>query len=115
MRVNVTTTVAKVLRVFVEDPQQPRYGMEIMHAAHLASGSLYPILARLEKAHWIVGSTEDIDPKKEGRPARRHYTMTGEGLQAARQALAELHELTRAPAPSPGIWLPGPQVKGEHG
>ncbi|WP_235619368.1 PadR family transcriptional regulator [Embleya scabrispora] len=113
MRINVTTTVAKVLRVFVQDPQKPRYGMEIMQAAHLASGSLYPILARLEKARWIVGHTEDIDPSTAGRPARRHYTMTGDGLAAARLALAELHELTRISEPLPGTWLPGPHTEGE--
>lgn len=104
MKIRMTTAMAKVLRLFVEDPTAERYGWEIMQATALGSGSLYPILARLEREGVIAGAQEDIDPKVEGRPARRFYTITGEGLPVARQALAELHEITRV---SGTAWQPG--------
>ncbi|MFJ5613569.1 PadR family transcriptional regulator [Streptomyces sp. NPDC093221] len=53
-----------------------------MRNARVSSGSLCPALARLERAGWIIGEAEDIDPKIEGRPARRYYTMTAEGARA---------------------------------
>ncbi|MFG2895053.1 PadR family transcriptional regulator [Streptomyces sp. NPDC048248] len=111
MTMQVTPTVARLLRVFLEDPQAEHYGMQLMKQASLSSGSLYPILARLEKAEWIAGKTEDIDPQKEGRPARRYYTITGEGVRAARQELAELSEQFRLPKATPGP-MPGVQPKG---
>ncbi|MFI8085823.1 PadR family transcriptional regulator [Kitasatospora sp. NPDC086009] len=109
MKIKVTMATAKVLRLFVEEPTAERYGWEIMQATALGSGSLYPILARLEREGVIAGAQEDIDPKAEGRPARRFYTITGEGLRIARQALAELHEITRVPGTT---WQPGLSPQG---
>ncbi|MGW5003114.1 PadR family transcriptional regulator [Streptomyces hydrogenans] len=111
MTMKVTPTTARLLRVFLEDPQAPWYGMQLMKQARLSSGSLYPILARLERAGWIDGKTEDIDPQEAGRPARRYYTMTGEGVRAARLELAELSEQFRVPETSPG-WTSGALPKG---
>lgn len=94
----VTLTVAKVLRVFVEDPDAARYGLELMKATGLPSGSLYPVLARLERADWIRSRREEIDPVAEGRPARRYYELTPDGLAAARTELAAIAERFRPPA-----------------
>lgn len=99
MEVQITTAVARVLRAMLDDPEEPRYGMELMKTTGMASGSLYPILTRLERAGWVTGNREDIDPATEGRPARRYYTLTGEGAHSAHLALAELHHMTRVPAP----------------
>jgi PadR family transcriptional regulator PadR len=94
----MTTTVAKVLRIFLEDPTEPRYGFDLMQAAGLASGTLYPILARLENAGWISGKREQIDPAAAGRPARRMYTLTADGATAAHRELATLSAQLRPPA-----------------
>jgi PadR family transcriptional regulator, regulatory protein PadR len=51
---DITPKMAKVLKIFLEDPAQPRYGFEIMRLTSLASGSLYPMLARLERAGWLT-------------------------------------------------------------
>src|SRR4051812_21236995 len=93
----LTTTVAKVLRVFLEDLEEPRYGFQLMRLAGLPSGTLYPILARLEAAGWIEGQRELIDPAVEGRPARRHYRLTAGGAIAARRELAALSDGLRPP------------------
>lgn len=93
--VRVTLAVASVLVVFLEDPDQPRYGFDLMEATDLPSGSLYPILARLERAGWLAGEKETIDPRAEGRPPRRYFTLTGEGIRLATPKLAALQEKLR--------------------
>jgi PadR family transcriptional regulator PadR len=95
--VKITTTVAKVLRIFLEDPARLRYGFEIMQLTQLASGTLYPILARLEQAGWLAGRREDIDPSNAGRPRRRLYMLSERGIEGARYELAALSEQLRPP------------------
>lgn len=99
---------AKVLRAFLDDPARPCYGLELMRATGLPSGSLYPVLARLERAGWVRSSREQIDPAAEGRPARRYYELTPDGLTAARCELAALAEQLRPPRPA-GIAVPRPE------
>ena len=96
---DITPKMAMVLKVFLEDPNQPRYGFELMKLTGMASGSLYPMLARLESAGWLTRGREGIDPRAVGRPARTHYTITGAAVSAARIQLAELSERYRPPVP----------------
>src|SRR5580693_1076026 len=95
----ITLRTAMVLKVFLEDPGQPRYGFELMKLTGLASGSLYPMLARLEEAGWLTRGREDIDPREKGRPPRLNYTITGAAASAARLQLAELSDQYRPPVP----------------
>lgn len=108
--IRITPNVARVLRAFLEDPTGHHYGMQLMKEARLTSGTLYPILARLEKAQWIEGQVEEINPQAEGRPARRYYAMTAEGAREAHLALARLSAEFQPPAQS--RWLPGIQPEG---
>ena len=94
-----TPKMAAVIKVFLEDPQQPRYGFELMRRTGQPSGTLYPILAKLEQAGWLIGGKEDIDPHVEGRPPRRNYLIVGAAIAAARTQLAALSEQYRPPAP----------------
>jgi len=94
---DITPKMANVLKVFLENPAEPRYGFELMRLTGLASGSLYPMLARLERAGWLTRGREDIDPHVQGRPARLHYTITGSAVTAAHLELAELSERYRPP------------------
>jgi len=93
--VRVTIAVAKVLRVFLDDIAQPHHGYELMQLTGFPSGKLYPILARLQSAGWLIRESEDIDPVVAGRPARRFYRLSPHGIQAARTELATLTELLR--------------------
>ncbi len=96
--VRMTLAVAAVLRVFVDEPLEPRYGYDLMRVTGYPSGKLYPILARLEAAGWLAKTREDVDPVEAGRPARYHYRISERGLAAARRELAILHQqLTPAP------------------
>ena len=58
----------------LEDPSDEHYGLELAEQAGLPIGSIYPILARLERAQWIESAWEQIDPSREGRRPRRYLT-----------------------------------------
>jgi DNA-binding PadR family transcriptional regulator len=94
----LTPKMAAVIKIFLEDPQQPRYGFELMRLTSQPSGTLYPILAKLKQAGWLTAGTEDIDPRAEGRPARRNYRISGAAVAVARTQLAALSEQYRPPA-----------------
>ncbi len=94
---DITPKMATVLKVFLEDPSRARYGFELMRLTGLASGSLYPMLARMEESGWLTSGKENIDPHTEGRPPRRQYTITGAAVTAARIQLAALSEQYRPP------------------
>lgn len=100
-RIRITTNVAQVLAVLLDDPQVERYGLEIMRATGQPSGTLYPILNRLQEVGWVSAGWEDIDPSVEGRPARRYYRLTAEGVAVARTELAALQAKLR-PRPAGG-------------
>lgn len=93
----MTTMVANVLREFLEDPSERQYGFELMQRCGISSGSLYPILIRLERAGWIVGQHEEIDTSAQGRPARKYYTLTPEGVVSASRELEKLSARLRPP------------------
>ena len=64
----------------------PPWGYRICEEAGLGSGSVYPILERLEEAGWIEGSWESGEPTD--RPKRRFYSLTGAGRQEYLEAIA---------------------------
>src|SRR5215467_15321880 len=94
-QLRMTLRTQFVLRALLADPQAELYGVEIGQAAGLPTGTVHPILARLEGLRWVQSRWEDIDPKIEGRPARRYYRLTAAGVQAARTALAEAYQSKR--------------------
>ena len=89
--VRVTAGVAKVLAAFLEDPAADRYGLDLMKATDMPSGTLYPILARLRAAGWVQADWEQPESET-SRPARRYYRLTPEGVVAARNGVAELYQ-----------------------
>jgi PadR family transcriptional regulator, regulatory protein PadR len=101
----MTASLERVLRVFLDDPAARRYGYDLMKAAAVPSGTLYPLLARLE-ARGLVASAWET-PRHDGERPRRYYRLTGEGIRVARLELAQLSaRRRRAPArpvqPAPG-------------
>ncbi len=85
----MTHSTQAVLRVLLEDPTRGRYGLEIGGATGLPSGTIHPILARLENLRWVDSSWEEIDSHEEGRPRRRYYRLNDHGIAEARDALAQ--------------------------
>lgn len=56
------------------------YGFQVMEAAGLPSGTVYPALRKLEKAGLIRSQWERAAAARaEQRPARRYYEITADG------------------------------------
>jgi PadR family transcriptional regulator, regulatory protein PadR len=94
----MTIPTQLVLRALLADPSKELYGVEIGQTAGLPSGTVHPILARLETVGWLESRWEEIDPRAEGRPARRYYRLTPDGIQLAQAALARAYSATARPA-----------------
>jgi DNA-binding PadR family transcriptional regulator len=92
----MTIPTQLVLQALLQDPAQELYGVEIGNLAGLPSGTVHPILARLEGLGWVESRWEDIDPRREGRPARRYYLLTAGGIDSARGALERAYQSARA-------------------
>ena len=58
-----------------------RHGFEIVDATGLASGTVYPILRRLERETLVSACWEDAAiAHDEQRPPRRYYELTAAGM-----------------------------------
>lgn len=67
------------------------YGFDIMRVTHLASGTIYPLLRRLEASGMVASSWEDLEEAhEEGRPPRRYYEATPQGRAALVEARKRL-------------------------
>jgi DNA-binding PadR family transcriptional regulator len=95
----MTKPLERVLGAFLADPAAPRYGYDLMKAARLQSGTLYPLLARLERENLVASAWET--PQQEGQRPRKYYRLTGEGIRIARL------ELAQASARRPRVAAPG--------
>src|SRR2546423_12787530 len=84
----LTTPRLLALGVFLDDPERERYGLDVAREAGLEPGTIYPILVAFENAGWLRSGEEDVDPHLAGRPRRRYYVLTPDGVGAAREALA---------------------------
>jgi DNA-binding PadR family transcriptional regulator len=84
----------RVLRAFLDalggNVRAELAGADIMRAAKLSSGTIYPILLRFEKAGLLVSRWEADAPEVLGRPRRRFYRMTPAGMKVAHDALGQL-------------------------
>jgi len=102
----MTLQTLAILKVLLSKPLEPRYGLDISKEAKLQRGTLYPALARLEKAGWLTSFQEDIDEATEGRRKRRYYRLTGVGATKARHALETQAERLSLPS-----FVPGPNPR----
>lgn len=86
--VRMSLQTMRALEAFLENPSEELAGADVQKRSGLASGTLYPILLRLESAGWFVSRWEKIDPSSAGRPRRRLYRLTPGGLTRASQVFA---------------------------
>lgn len=72
-----------------------RYGLDLMTATDLPSGTVYPQLGRLEKRGLVQAEWESEEvARKEARPRRRYYKITESGNDTLNEALADLRLLS---------------------
>jgi DNA-binding PadR family transcriptional regulator len=89
----VTPATVDVLSVLLSG-QDDLYGLKIAREIGRASGSVAPILMRLENCGWVRSQWEELSARDRGRPPRRFYSLDPEVLGAAR-------ELVRSRRPEP--------------
>ena len=87
--VKLAGPLERVLRVFLADASARRYGYDLMKAARLPSGTLYPMLARLHDQGLVTSEWEPKPDDASGRPPRKYYQLIGEGIRVARLELAQ--------------------------
>lgn len=66
------------------------YGLQLIAMTGLPSGSVYPILIRLEERGLLRGELESVDAATAaGRRPRRYYSLRSAGADEARSAVDE--------------------------
>ena len=92
----ISDETAAVLTLFLSAPQEARYGREILVEAGLKSGSLYPILHRLEDRELLESSWEELQSAVEAkRRPRRLYRLRSSSAKRAQELLDEWQRAQR--------------------
>jgi PadR family transcriptional regulator PadR len=103
----MTRHARTVLVLLLERSDDVVYGFEMMQRSGLRSGTIYPLLARMELNGFVHGAWEDVDAAEVGRPRRRLYRLTAMGTSLAR-------ELEQASDSETARIEPGPPVSWPH-
>ena len=106
----MTGPLERVLRVLLADASAPRYGYDLMKDARLPSGTLYPMLARLQDEGLVAAQWEQQREDAAGRPPRKYYRLTDEGVRVVRLELAQAAAARDVSQRSPrrGVTRPAP-------
>lgn len=90
-KIRMTSATALVLRALANGYH---HGFDIMDVTQLPSGTVYPILRRLERFGLARSCWEDQEvARTEQRPPRRYYDITGDGESTLADALKRFHSL----------------------
>ena len=74
-----------VLAVLSEAGPEWRHGYDLVRATGVKSGTVYPLLIRLEAQGYLEAQWQP--PTAPGRPPRHAYRLTAEGARFARKIL----------------------------
>ena len=72
-------------------PQESFAGYSLSKTLGIPSGTLYPLLVKLEKAGLLDSQWENGDPQELGRPRRRYYTINGQGIASLNEKMRSIH------------------------
>jgi PadR family transcriptional regulator len=89
----ITPETVRVLEKFVERPGSWQYGYELSRETGLKSGTLYPILMRLERHKLLDARWESAG---NGVPPRHTYRLNATGMDLARAVAARSAQSERA-------------------
>ncbi len=71
-----------------------RFGFDIVEVTGYATGTVYPVLRRLERAGLVRSEWErERRAARDGRPQRRYYEITAAGTRALDAALEPMRAL----------------------
>ncbi len=83
----------QVLDVLLRSGAGGAFGAAISRDTGLKSGTLYPLLLRLEDDGWVSSEWEIAEPEDLGRPRRRYYRITALGQEQAASAARSLRTI----------------------
>ena len=80
-----------------------RYGFDIMDATDLPSGTVYPVLGRLERDGYVRSKWEaQAVAQREKRPPRRYYEISAAGSRALTESAEHYRTLGSRLGIAPG-------------
>ena len=85
-----------LLATLLESSGRWSYGYELASRTGIRSGTLYPLLIRLEAQGYLQAEWQP--PAASGRPPRHAYRLTAEGRRLARAETAAVGNECSAPA-----------------
>ena len=91
-----TQATLKVVLALMDDPHGRHWGYDLLKRAGTRSGVLYPILHRMLDEGWLADGWEE-PASIDGRPPRRYYEVTPEGLAAMGAMVAAARADARLP------------------
>jgi len=94
----VTEPTIEVLQVLLGS-HGAVWGLRIAKETGRPTGTVYPILARLESLGWVQGDWEDA-PERSG-PRRRLYRLTDGAVELAAEAIEARRRAAATTAPRP--------------
>lgn len=87
--IRVTPNLLRVLHVLLKDLDAEHYALDLSKSAGVNVGTIYALVARLERHGLLRSALENVDPQQVGRPPRRYYRLTAEGVRYAEKTLRE--------------------------
>lgn len=84
IRLRISPQTLDLLSALLDRPSEWRHGYALSQSTGICSGTLYPILMRLEKLRWLETKWEE---PKGGRPPRHLYRLTSPARAWAREEL----------------------------
>lgn len=98
----LTAPTIEVLHALLES-RDPIWGLQLVKSTGRPTGTVYPILSRLEDAGWLAADWE-AESDHPG-PRRRLYRLTAEGEVEGAKAIAEyrVRSAARAAASRPAV------------
>ncbi|HEY6389360.1 MAG TPA: PadR family transcriptional regulator [Candidatus Acidoferrum sp.] len=90
LRIRLSKQTLMVLDALLTRPGQWQHGYSLSQNTSIPSGTLYPILMRLEKLQWLETRWEEA--KTPGRPPRHLYRLSGTAREWAREEIRAARE-----------------------
>ncbi len=91
IRLRLSRQTLSVLDALLLQPGDWQHGYSLSQRTGISSGTLYPILMRLEKLQWLETRWEEAQVA--GRPPRHLYRLSGTAREWAREELRAAQEI----------------------
>ncbi|GAA4626896.1 PadR family transcriptional regulator [Actinoallomurus vinaceus] len=88
----ITVPTLAVLAVLLREDHR-WFGLRIAEELGMRTASVYPILARLEKAGWVTATWEVPSATHDSGAPRKYYALTEPGRESAKAVLAAREEV----------------------